>query len=92
MTSLLASDRSGLARPVLTSSAGHWWPIRSCSAADGPLRRLPAHCETPGEEDRHHRHRPQADHPRLAPAHRRRTPRQLTSHRRSNRAPDRDAV
>ena len=31
-------------------------------------RRLPAHCETPGEEDRHHRHRPQAGHPRLAPA------------------------
>jgi transposase len=32
-------------------------------------RKLPAHCPTAGEEDRHHRHRPQAAHPRLAPAH-----------------------
>jgi transposase len=34
---------------------------------------LPADCETAGQEDRHHRGRPQAAHPRLAPAHRRRT-------------------
>ena len=33
---------------------------------------LPAHRQTAGEEDRHHRGRPQAGHPRLAPAHRRR--------------------
>jgi hypothetical protein len=40
--------------------------------APGVRRRLPAHCETAREEDRHHRGRPQAAHPRLAPARRRR--------------------
>jgi transposase len=34
--------------------------------------RLPAHRQPAGEEDRHHRHRPQAGCPRLAPARRRR--------------------
>jgi transposase len=43
-------------------------------------RRLPAHCETAGEEDRHHGGRPQTGHPRLlhrrqeSPAERRHTP------------------
>ena len=38
----------------------------------GVRTRLPAHCATAREEDRHHRHRPQAAHPRLARARRRR--------------------
>jgi transposase len=41
-------------------------------AAPAIRARLPAHPQTAREEDRHHRHRPQAGHPRLAPAHRRR--------------------
>ena len=47
--------------------------------------------QTAREEDRHHRGRPQAGHPRLAPAHRRRS-RQLTHHRHSNRVPGWDAM
>jgi transposase len=48
-----------------------------CEAAQSARRHpqsqhFPAHCETAREEDRHHRGRPQAGHPRLAPAHRRR--------------------
>jgi transposase len=35
-------------------------------------RHLPGHRPPPREEDRHHRGRPQAAHPRLPPAHRRR--------------------
>jgi transposase len=34
-------------------------------------RHLPADCQTARQKDRHHRDRPQAAHPRLAPAHRR---------------------
>jgi transposase len=41
-------------------------------ALPGVRRRLPAHCEAAREEDRHHRGRPQAAHPRLALARRRR--------------------
>jgi hypothetical protein len=44
-------------------------------------RHFPAHCATAREEDRHHRHRPQAAHPRLAPAHRRRTRRSPATRR-----------
>ena len=54
-------------------------------------RRLPGHRHTAGEEDRYHRGRPQAAHPRLAPAHRRRACRSHAT-RRSIRAPGGDAV
>jgi hypothetical protein len=47
-------------------------------------RRLPALCATAGEEDRHHRHRPHADHPRLAPAHRCRARRSPATRRAPN--------
>jgi transposase len=40
-------------------------------AAPGLRRQLPGHRCPPGQEDRHHRDRPQAPHPRLPPAHRR---------------------
>src|SRR6266536_1732901 len=64
--------------------------------ADGqaltPVRRqLPGHRQTAREEDRHHRGRPQAAHPRLAPAHRRRGHHNLPGHH-HGRTPDRDAV
>jgi transposase len=55
-------------------------------------RRLPGHRQTAREEDRHHRGRPQAGHPRLAPAHRRRSRHHPASHRPSIRAPGGDAV
>jgi len=60
-----------------------------CEAANrqalpGVRRRLPAHRATAGEEDRHHRHRPQAGHPRLAPAHRRRARRSPAPRRAPN--------
>ncbi len=83
---------------------GHIWKAGLGVAAVGAVRggadrqavpavrrRLPGHRHTAGEEDRHHRGRPQAAHPRLAPAHRRRACRSHTT-RRSIRAPDRDAV
>jgi transposase len=57
-------------------------------AAPAVRRRLPAHRATPREQDRHHRHRPQAAHPRLAPARRRRTRRSPAT----RRAPDSGAV
>jgi hypothetical protein len=41
-------------------------------AAPGLRRRLPGHRQTARHQDRHHRDRPQAAHPRLPPAHRRR--------------------
>ena len=47
-------------------------------------RHLPAHRQTAREEDRHHRGRPQAAHPRLAPAHRRRIHRQPSTRRASD--------
>jgi transposase len=53
-------------------------------------RQLPGHRQTPGEEDRHHRDRPQAAHPRLAPAHRRRRRSAATRH--SIRPPNGDGV
>jgi transposase len=53
-------------------------------------RQLPGHRPTAREEDRHHRGRPQAAHPRLAPAHRRRARKPAT--RRSIHRPGRDAV
>jgi transposase len=53
-------------------------------------RQLPGHRPAAGQEDRHHRGRPQAAHPRLAPAHRRRAPHPAT--RCSIRRPGRDAV
>jgi transposase len=53
-------------------------------------RQLPGHRQTAREEDRHHRGRPQAAHPRLAPAHRRRTRNPTTRY--SIRRPRRDAV
>jgi transposase len=40
-------------------------------APPGVRRQLPGHRPPPRQEDRHHRDRPQAAHPRLAPAHRR---------------------
>src|SRR6266516_6813326 len=55
-------------------------------AAPAVRRHLPGHRHTAGEEDRHHRGRPQAAHPRLAPAHRRRARRSHAT-RRSIRAP-----
>src|SRR5437870_3879212 len=83
---------------------GHIWKAGLGVAAVGAVRggtdrqavpavrrRLPGHRHTAGEEDRHHRGRPQAAHPRLAPAHRRRACRSHTTRRRI-RAPDRDAV
>jgi transposase len=45
-----------------------------------------------GQEDRHHRGRPQAAHPRLAPAHRRRAHRSRPARRSSSRVPAGDAV
>jgi len=39
-------------------------------AAPRLRRRLPGHRQTARQEDRHHRDRPQAAHPRLSPAHR----------------------
>src|SRR2546430_4906302 len=78
---------------------GHIWKAGLGVAAVGAVRggadrqavpavrrRLPGHRHTAGEEDRHHRRRPQAAHPRLAPAHRRRACRSHTT-RRSIRAP-----
>jgi transposase len=53
-------------------------------------RQLPGHRPAAREEDRHHRGRPQAAHPRLAPAHRRRARNPAT--RRSIHRPGRDAV
>jgi hypothetical protein len=47
-------------------------------------RHLPAHRQTAREEDRHHRGSPQAAHPRLAPAHRRRIHRQPSTRRTSD--------
>jgi transposase len=44
-------------------------------------RRLPGHRRPARQEDRHHRGRPQAGHPRLAPAHRRRACGAATRHR-----------
>jgi hypothetical protein len=38
----------------------------------GIRRHLPGHRRPPRQADRHHRHRPQTAHPRLAPAHHRR--------------------
>ena len=83
---------------------GHIWKAGLGVAAVGAVRggadrqavpavrrRLPGHRHTAGEEDRHHRGRPQAAHPRLAPAHRRRACRSHTT-RRSIRAPGGDAV
>jgi len=40
-------------------------------AASAVRRHLPRHRPPPRQEDRHHRDRPQAAHPRLSPAHRR---------------------
>jgi transposase len=76
---------------------GHIWKGRLGVAALGAVRgradrqtapavrgHLPAHRQTAREEDRHHRHRPQAAHPRLAPAHRRRIHRQPSTRRASD--------
>src|SRR5256886_2938691 len=71
---------------------GHIWKAGLGVAAVGAVRggadrqavpavrrRLPGHRHTAGAEDRHHRGRPQAAHPRLAPAHPRRAcPRHTT--------------
>jgi len=80
---------------------GHIWKAGLGVAAVGAVRggadrqavpavrrRLPGHRHTAGEEDRHHRGRPQAAHPRLAPAHRRRARRSPAT----CRAPDSGAV
>jgi transposase len=57
-----------------------------------PVRRhFPPHRETAGEEDRHHRGRAQAAHPRLAPAHRQRAATAPATCQ-STRSPDRNAV
>ena len=83
---------------------GHIWKGRLGVAAVGVVRggadgqavsavrrQLPGHRQTAREEDRHHRGRPQAGHPRLAPAHRRRAhPHPATQC--SICGPDRDAV
>ena len=61
---------------------------QTAKRSPGVRARLPAHRQTAGEEDRHHRHRPQAGHPRLAPAHRRRARRSPAT----CRAPDSGAV
>jgi hypothetical protein len=50
-------------------------------ALPGVRARFPAHRETAGEEDRHHRRRALAGHPRLAPAHRRRARRSPATRR-----------
>jgi Transposase IS116/IS110/IS902 family len=76
---------------------GHIWKGRLGMAALGAVRggpnrqalpavraRLPAHRDTAGKEDRHHRHRPQAAHPRLAPARRRRARRSPATPRTPN--------
>jgi transposase len=69
------SDRGRLLRAHLQTGLGvaalgavRGGPDRQ--AAPAVRRQLPAHRQTAGKEDRHHRHRPQAGHPRLAPAHR----------------------
>jgi transposase len=41
---------------------------QTAKAAPGFRRQLPGHRQTAGKEDRHHRHRPQAGYPCLAPA------------------------
>jgi len=76
---------------------GHIWKGRLGVAALGAVRgrpdrqtapavrrHLPAHRQPAREEDRHHRGRPQAAHPRLAPAHRRRIHRQPSTRRTSD--------
>jgi len=60
-------------------------------AAPPVRRRLPGHRQTAREEDRHHRGRPQAAHPRLAPAHRQRAA-TVPPTCPSTRSPDRNAV
>jgi Transposase IS116/IS110/IS902 family len=80
---------------------GHIWKGRLGVAALGAVRggadgqalpavhrHFPAHRATAREEDRHQRGRPQAAHPRLAPARRRRTRRSPAT----RRAPDSGAV
>jgi transposase len=82
---------------------GHIWKTGLGAAALGAVRggadrqalaavrrQLPGHRPTAREEDRHHRGRPQAAHPRLAPAHRRRARNPATRH--SIHRPGRDAV
>jgi transposase len=69
---------------------------QTAKAAPAVRRQLPGHRQPAGQEDRHHRSRPQAAHPRLAPAHRRRTHRRETPHNasasHSSRGPPGDAV
>ena len=83
---------------------GHIWKGRLGVAALGAVRgradrqaqpavrrHLPAHRPTAREEDRHRRGRPQAAHPRLAPAHRQRAA-TVRPACQSTRSPDRTAV
>src|SRR6516162_912454 len=55
-------------------------------AASAVRRHLPRHRPPPRQEDRHHRDRPQAAHPRLSPAHRRQA-RRTPATRHHTRAP-----
>jgi hypothetical protein len=66
---LRAHPRAGLSVAAVGAMRGG--PDRQ--AVPAVRRRLPGHRPTARQEDRHHRDRPQAAHPLLAPAHRRRT-------------------